>query len=46
MEEFKKTFPDIAMILEMDRANAPYGGKDGDEIRNLTRSGVERLFER
>ncbi|GAB0174431.1 MAG: hypothetical protein HHAS10_03100 [Candidatus Altimarinota bacterium] len=29
----------------MDRQNAPYGGKSGDDIRALTRKGVERLFD-
>lgn len=34
------------MILEMDRKNAPYGGKSGEEIRELTKEWVERLFAR
>lgn len=34
------------MILEMDRENAPYGHRSRDEIRLLTRSGVERLHDR
>jgi glutamate racemase len=37
MEDFKKVFPDIEMILYMDRENAPYGGKSGEEIRQLTK---------
>lgn len=37
MEEFKKVFPDLEMILFMDRENAPYGGKEGSEIRELTK---------
>lgn len=46
MEAFQKEFPDISMILEMDRENAPYGEKNGDEIRELTKNGVQRLFDR
>jgi glutamate racemase len=38
MELFAKAYPDIEMILEMDRANAPYGDKTGDEIRGLTKA--------
>ena len=34
------------MILEMDREHAPYGGRSGDEIRTLTRIGVQKLFDR
>jgi glutamate racemase len=34
------------MILEMDRANAPYGDKTGDEIRGLTKAWVQKLFDR
>jgi len=37
MEDFKKIFPEIDMILEMDRENAPYGNKERDEIRKLTK---------
>ncbi|MDD2693507.1 MAG: glutamate racemase [Candidatus Gracilibacteria bacterium] len=46
MEAFQKEFPDISMILEMDRENAPYGEKSGDEIRALTKKGVEKLFDK
>jgi glutamate racemase len=46
MEVFQREFPDIDMILEMDRENAPYGDKTQDEIRRLTKAWVERLFER
>ncbi|POA77271.1 glutamate racemase, partial [Pseudomonas protegens] len=28
-----------------DQRNAPYGGKSGEEIVELTRAGCERLFE-
>jgi glutamate racemase len=37
MDSFQKEFPDISMILEMDRENAPYGHRSGDEIRELTK---------
>lgn len=37
METFQREFPDSTMILEMDRANAPYGDKTGEEIRMLTK---------
>ncbi len=46
MEDFQKVFPHIPMILEMDRENAPYGEKSGDEIRALTKAWVDRLFAR
>lgn len=46
MEAFQKEFPEIEMILEMDRKNAPYGDKSWDEIRFLTKNGVEKLFAR
>lgn len=37
MDAFRKEFPDIEMILEMDRENAPYGHRDQDEIKELTK---------
>lgn len=46
MEAFQKEFPEIEMILEMDRENVPYWWKDGEEIRTLTKKGVERLHSR
>lgn len=46
METFQKEFPDISMILEMDRENAPYGEKTGEEIRELTKKWVQKLFDR
>ena len=46
MDAFRKEFPDIPMILEMDRENAPYGDKIGEEIRELTKSWVEKLYAR
>ncbi len=44
MEAFRREYPDIEMILEMDRDNAPYGHRSREEIRELTKKGVERLY--
>ncbi len=46
MEAFQKEFPDIVMLLEMDREHAPYGGKSWEEIRILTKAWVDKLFAR
>ncbi len=46
MEEFKKEFPMIEMILEMDRDNAPYGSRESTDIKELTKRWVEKLFAR
>ncbi len=46
MDVFQNEFPDIPMILEMDRENAPYGHRSGDEIRELTKKWVEQLYTR
>ena len=46
MEAFRREYPDIQMILEMDRDNAPYGHRSREEIRELTKKGVERLYAR
>jgi glutamate racemase len=46
MGAFHREYPDIEMILEMDRENAPYGWKDREEIRRLTTIWVQKLFER
>ena len=45
MEIFQKAFPEITMILEMDRKNAPYGNRPQGEIRELTKIGVQKLFD-
>ena len=37
MDAFRRVYPDIEMILEMDKDNAPYGHLSGDEIRDLTK---------
>ncbi len=38
-------FPRADFIYLADQANAPYGGRPGEEIVDLTRAGCERLFE-
>src|ERR1043165_2177711 len=38
-------FPTADFIFLADQANAPYGGKPGEEIVTLTRAGCERLFD-
>ena len=37
-------FPGADFVYLADQANAPYGGKAGEEIVDLTRAGCERLF--
>ena len=37
-------FPTADFIYLADQANAPYGGRPGEEIVDLTRAGCERLF--
>lgn len=39
-----RRFPHIRFVYLGDHANAPYGNRASDEIVNLTRAGVERLF--
>jgi glutamate racemase len=38
-------FPTADFVYLADQANAPYGGRGGEEIVDLTRAGCERLFE-
>ena len=38
-------FPTADLVYLADQANAPYGGRPGEEIVRLTRAGCERLFE-
>jgi glutamate racemase len=38
-------FPAADLIYLGDQAHAPYGGRSGEEIVDLTRRGCERLFE-
>ncbi|MDB5450718.1 MAG: glutamate racemase [Phenylobacterium sp.] len=37
-------FPRADFVYLADQANAPYGGRPGEEIVDLTRAGCERLF--
>jgi glutamate racemase len=37
--------PQADFIYLADQANAPYGGRSGEEIVDLTRAGCERLFD-
>ena len=37
--------PSADFVYLGDQANAPYGGRSGEEIVDLTRAGCERLFE-
>lgn len=39
-----RAFPKADFIYLADQANAPYGGRSGEEIVDLTRAGCERLF--
>ncbi|WP_296166336.1 aspartate/glutamate racemase family protein [uncultured Brevundimonas sp.] len=43
--ELTRRFADRDFVYLADQANAPYGGRGGEEIVNLTRAGCERLFE-
>lgn len=43
--ELTRRFPDRDFIYLADQANAPYGGRGGEEIVDLTRAGCERLFQ-
>lgn len=38
-------FPQADFIYLADQKNAPYGGREGEEIVDLTRAGCERLFQ-
>ena len=38
-------FPNADFVYLADQANAPYGGRGGEEIVDLTRAGVIRLFD-
>lgn len=40
-----RRMPQADFIYLGDQANAPYGGRTGEEIVDLTRAGCERLFE-
>ena len=40
-----RRFPQADFVYLGDQANAPYGGRAGEEIVELTRKGVKRLFD-
>lgn len=42
--ELVRRFPSADFIYLADQANAPYGGRSGEEIVALTQAGCERLF--
>jgi len=43
--ELTRRFPARDFVYLADQAHAPYGGRGGAEIVDLTRAGCERLFE-
>ena len=43
--ELTRRFPTRDFVYLADQANAPYGGRAGEDIVELTRAGCERLFE-
>ncbi|NBB64285.1 glutamate racemase [Pseudomonas sp. ODNR1LW] len=43
--ELTRRFPQRDFIYLADQAHAPYGGRGGEEIVELTKAGCERLFE-
>lgn len=43
--ELTRRSPGRDFIYLADQANAPYGGRGGEEIVDLTRAGCERLFQ-
>ena len=43
--ELVNRFPGADFIYLADQAHAPYGGRGGEEIVDLTREGCRRLFE-
>ena len=42
--ELTRRFPERDFVYLADQANAPYGGRGGEEIVDLTRAGCESLF--
>ncbi len=46
LEAFQQEFPELDIIVEMDRKNAPYGDKSSKEIQELTLQWVKNLFKR
>lgn len=41
-----RRFPEVSFTYLGDHANVPYGNRPSDEVVELTRASVERLFER
>ena len=41
-----QAMPNADFVYLADQANAPYGGREGEEIVDLTRRGCETLFDR
>lgn len=45
LRELAARFPQISFIYLADHANVPYGNRPSEEVIELTRQGVEALFE-
>jgi glutamate racemase len=43
--ELTRRFPQRDFVYLADQAHAPYGGRGGEDIVELTKTGCERLFE-
>ena len=43
--ELTRRFPTRDFVYLADQANAPYGGRGGEDIVQLTKAGCERLFD-
>ena len=43
--ELTRRFPARDFVYLADQAHAPYGGRGGEDIVQLTKAGCERLFE-
>ena len=46
LRELRTRFPELAFVYLGDHANVPYGNRPSAEIVDLTRAGIEHLFER
>lgn len=46
LRELAARFPQVSFTYLADHANVPYGNRSSDEVVELTRQGVEALFER
>ncbi len=45
LDAVSKRLPDVPFVYLGDSANAPYGVRDADDVYNLTKASVERLWE-